>query len=245
MWRKILNILKKIGGVLLMSFTAFFMFLFFGGLDLDFDDEPAVDEYGYTDADDNLPMEQLIEYYGGQDAYIYDEDLGVYLYLALDDELHYIIDDSVSDEYVLLFDLAIAYFNELGYITITYERGDTTLLEDAEYYFAVFELDEFEEDLKGAMAYNEIGYDYDGEIFYSVISLSTEIYEDYDTDTLIALLVHEIAHTFGLKDIYDYDFEDDSLMFYRDSDIAAKEFTEFDLFNLEYLYLEDYIIIED
>ena len=245
MWQKILEILKKVGGVLLMSFTAFFMFLFFGGLDLDFDDEPAVDEYGYTEADDNLPMEQLIEYYGGQDAYIYDEDYGFYLYLELDDELHYIIDDSVSDEYVALFDLAIAHFNELGFITITYERGDTTFIEDADYYFAVFELEEFEEDLQYAMAYNEIGYVEDGEIVYSVIYLSTDIYEDYDAETLIALLVHEIAHTFGLKDIYDYDFEDDSLMFFQDSEVAVDAFTEFDLFNLEYLYLEDYIVIQD
>ena len=245
MWQKILEILKKVGGVLLMSFTAFFMFLFFGELDLDFSEEPAADEYGYTEADDELPMEKLIEYYGGQDAYIYDEDLGVYLYLELDDELHYIIDDSVSDEYVLLFDLAIAHFNELGFITITYERGDTTLLEDADYYFAVFELEEFEDDLQYAMAYNELAYVPEGEIVYSVIYLSTDVYDDYDAETLIALLVHEIAHTFGLKDIYDYDFEDDSLMFFQDSEVAVDAFTEFDLFNLEYLYLEDYIVIQD
>lgn len=246
MWQNILDILKKAGGVLLMSFTAFFMFLFFGGLDLDLDLNP-VDEYGYTDADDNLSMEQLIEYYGGQEAYIYDEDYGVYLYLELDDELHYIIDDSVSDAYVLLFDKAIAYYNELGYITITYERGDTTLLDDAEYYYAVFEEDAFTGDAMDAMAYNEISWDTDGDIFYSAIYLSTEIlYDDlYDDETLIALLVHEIAHTFGLKDIYDYDFEDDSLMFFQDSEVAVDEFTEFDLFNLEYLYLEDYFVVED
>lgn len=122
-----------------MSFVAFFMFLFFGDMTLDFTEEPAVDEYGYTEADDNLSMEQLIEYYGGEEAYIYDEEYGVYLYLELDDELHYIIDDSVSDEYVALFDAAIMHYNELGFITITYERGDTTLLEDAEYYYVVFE----------------------------------------------------------------------------------------------------------
>ena len=94
------------------------------------------------------------------------------------------------------------------------------------------------------MAYNEIAWDETGNIFYSVIYLSTEVYDLYDQDILVALLVHEIAHTFGLKDIYDLDFEDDSLMFFQDSEIAALEFTEFDLFNLEFAYLEDYIIAE-
>jgi hypothetical protein len=242
MGKNILNILKTIGGYLLMSFVAFFMFLFFGEATFDFEDQ--TDEYGYTEANDELPIEELIEYYGGQDAFIYDEDYGVYLYLELDDELHFIIDDSVSDEYVLLFDLAIAKYNELGFIEITYERGDTTLAEDAEYYYAVFQLDAFEGDSEDAMAYNEIAWDETGNIFYSVIYLSTEVYDLYDQDILVALLVHEIAHTFGLKDIYDLDFEDDSIMFFQDSEIAALEFTEFDLFNLEFAYLEDYIIAE-
>ena len=242
MVKNILNILKTIGGYLLMSFVAFFMFLFFGQATFDFEDQ--TDEYGYTEANDELPIEELIEYYGGQDAFIYDEDYGVYLYLELDDELHFIIDDSVSDEYVLLFDLAIAKYNELGFIEITYERGDTTLAEDAEYYYAVFQLDFFEGDAEDAMAYNEIVWDEAGNIFYSVIYLSTEVYDLYEQDVLVALLVHEIAHTFGLKDIYDLDFEDDSIMFFQDSDIAALEFTEFDLFNLEFAYLEDYIIAE-
>ena len=244
MWGKILEVLKKVGGVLLISFVTFFMFVFFGEATFNFDNEPAVDEYGYTDANDNLPMEKLIEYYGGQDAFIYDEEYGVYLYLELDDELHFIIDDSVSDEYVYLFDLAITQYNELGFITITYERGDTTIAEDAEYYYAVFQVDAFTGDMKGAMAYNEIAWDYTGDIFYSVVYLRGEIYDMYNEDVLIALLVHEIAHTFGLKDIYDYDFEDKSLMFYRDSDIAVYTFTAFDIYNLEYNYLEDYIIID-
>jgi hypothetical protein len=242
MVKNILNILKTIGGYLLMSFVAFFMFLFFGEATFDFEDQ--TDEYGYTEANDELPIEELIEYYGGQDAFIYDEDYGVYLYLELDDELHFIIDDSVSDEYVLLFDLAITKYNELGFIAITYERGDTTLAEDAEYYYAVFQFDAFEGDAEDAMAYNEIVWDETGNIFYSVIYLSTEVYDLYDQDILVALLVHEIAHTFGLKDIYDLDFEDDSLMFFQDSEVAALEFTEFDLFNLEFAYLEDYIIAE-
>jgi hypothetical protein len=242
MGKNILNILKTIGGYLLMSFVAFFMFLFFGQATFDFEDQ--TDEYGYTEANDELPIEELIEYYGGQDAFIYDEDYGVYLYLELDDELHFIIDDSVSDEYVFLFDLAITKYNELGFITITYERGDTEIAEDAEYYYAVFQLDAFEGDAEDAMAYNEIVWDETGNIFYSVIYLSTEIYDLYEQDVLVALLVHEIAHTFGLKDIYDLDFEDDSIMFFQDSDIAALEFTEFDLFNLEFAYLEDYIIAE-
>lgn len=242
MVKNILNILKTIGGYLLMSFVAFFMFLFFGEATFDFEDQ--TDEYGYTEANDELPIEELIEYYGGQDAFIYDEDYGVYLYLELDDELHFIIDDSVSDEYVLLFDLAIAKYNELGFIEITYERGDTTLAEDAEYYYAVFQLDAFEDDYEDAMAYNEIAWDEAGDIFYSVVYLSTEVYDLYEQDVLVALLVHEIAHTFGLKDIYDLDFEDDSIMFFQDSDIAALEFTEFDLFNLEFAYLEDYITAE-
>jgi len=242
MWQNILNILKKIGGYLIMSFVAFFMFVFLGQTAFDFEDQ--TDEYGYTEADDELPIEKLIEYYGGQDAFIYDEDYGVYLYLELDDELHFIIDDSVSDEYILLFDLAIAKYNELGFITITYERGDTTIADDAEYYYAVFQLDAFEDDLEFAMAYNEIAWDETGNIFYSVIYLSTEVYDLYEQDVLVALLVHEIAHTFGLKDIYDLDFEDDSLMFFQDSEVAALEFTEFDLFNLAFAYLEDYIIVE-
>jgi hypothetical protein len=242
MGKNILNILKTIGGYLLMSFVAFFMFLFFGEATFDFEDQ--TDEYGYTEADDELPIEKLIEYYGGQKAFIYDEVYGVYLYLELDDELHFIIDDSVSDEYVLLFDLAITKYNELGFIAITYERGDTTLAEDAQYYYAVFQFDAFEGDAEDAMAYNEIAWDETGNIFYSVIYLSTEVYDLYDQDILVALLVHEIAHTFGLKDIYDLDFEDDSLMFFQDSEIAALEFTEFDLFNLEFAYLEDYIIAE-
>ena len=242
MGKNILNILKTIGGYLLMSFVAFFMFLFFGEATFDFEDQ--TDEYGYTEANDELPIEKLIEYYGGQKAFIYDEDYGVYLYLELDDELHFIIDDSVSDEYVLLFDLAITKYNELGFIAITYERGDTEIAEDAEYYYAVFQLDAFEGDAEDAMAYNEIAWDETGNIFYSVIYLSTEVYDLYEQDVLVALLVHEIAHTFGLKDIYDLDFEDDSLMFFQDSQIAALEFTEFDLFNLEFAYLEDYIIAE-
>jgi hypothetical protein len=242
MGKNILNILKTIGGYLLMSFVAFFMFLFFGEATFDFEDQ--TDEYGYTEADDELPIEKLIEYYGGQKAFIYDEVYGVYLYLELDDELHFIIDDSVSDEYVYLFDLAITKYNELGFITITYERGDTTLAEDAQYYYAVFQFDAFEGDAEDAMAYNEIAWDETGNIFYSVIYLSTEVYDLYEQDILVALLVHEIAHTFGLKDIYDLDFEDDSLMFFQDSEIAALEFTEFDLFNLEFAYLEDYIIAE-
>lgn len=245
MWQKILEILKKVGGTLLMSFVAFFMFLFFGGMDLDFDEEPVVDEYGYTEADDNLSMEQLIEYYGGEDAFIYDEEYGVYLYLELDDELKYIIDDSVSDAYVLLFDQAIAHYNELGFINISYERGDTTLLDDAEYYYAVFEVEEFEDDMEYAMGYNEIAWDVDGDIFYSVINLSTEVYEEYSEAEIIALLVHEIAHTFGLIDLYDLDFEDDSLMFYSYSEDGVDTFTEFDLFNLEFKYLEDYFLPDE
>lgn len=94
------------------------------------------------------------------------------------------------------------------------------------------------------MGYNEIAWDTDGDIFYSVINLSTEVYEDYEEATIIALLVHEIAHTFGLVDLYDLDFEDDSLMFYADSEVAVDGFTEFDLFNLEFKYLEDYIPAE-
>lgn len=222
-----------------MSFVTFFMFLFFGEATFNFDDQPVVDEYGYTEADDQLSMEQLIEYYGGQDAYIYDEEYGVYLYLELDDELLYIIDDSVSDEYVLLFDLAITHYNELGYVNIRYERGDTTLADDAEFYYAVFQVDAFEEDMQFAMGYNEIAWDIDGDIFYSVINLSWEVYEMYDQEAIIALLVHEIGHTFGLKDIYDLDFEDDSLMFYADSEVAVDAFTEFDLFNLAFMYMEE------
>jgi len=239
MWTKILEVLKKVGGVLLMSLVTFFMFLFFGEATFDFDNEPVIDEYGYTEADDELPMELLIEYYGGQDAYIYDEDYGVYLYLELDDELHYIIDDSVDDAYVALFDLAIMHYNELGFVNITYERGDTTIADDAEYYYAVFQVDAFEPEMQGAMAYNEIAWDEAGDIFYSVINLSREVYDMYDQETIIALLVHEIAHTFGLKDIYDLDFEDDSLMFYADSEVAVDEFTEFDLFNLAFVYMEE------
>lgn len=142
MWEKIIEIVKKVGGVLLMSFVAFFMFLFFG--ELDFTEEPITDEYGYTDANDNLSIEQLIEYYGGEEAFIFDEEYGVYLYLELDDALHYIIDDSVSDAYVALFDKAITFYNDLGFVQITYERGDTELLEDAEFYYVVFELEAFE-----------------------------------------------------------------------------------------------------
>ena len=242
MGKKILNILKTIGGYLLMSFVAFFMFLFLGEFAFDFEDQ--TDEYGYTEANDELPMEKLIEYYGGQKAFIYDEVYGVYLYLELDDELHFIIDDSVSDEYVYLFDLAITKYNELGFIAITYERGDTEIAEDAEYYYAVFQLDAFEGDHEDAMAYNEIAWEETGNIFYSVIYLSAEVYDLYEEDVLIALLIHEIAHTFGLKDIYDYDFEDDSIMFYRYTELAVFEFTEFDLFNLAFAYLEDYIIVE-
>lgn len=237
MWEKIIEIVKKVGGVLLMSFVAFFMFLFFG--ELDFTEEPITDEYGYTDANDNLSIEQLIEYYGGEKAFIFDEEYGVYLYLELDDELHYIIDDSVSDAYVALFDKAITFYNDLGFVQITYERGDTTLLEDAEFYYVVFELEAFEDDFADAMAFNEIAWTEDGNIVYSVIYLSTEVLGLYDEDILIALLVHEIAHTFGLKDIYDYDFEDDSIMFYRDSELTPATFTAFDLFNLEFKYLED------
>lgn len=237
MWEKIIEIVKKVGGVLLMSFVAFFMFLFFG--ELDFTEEPITDEYGYTDANDNLSIEQLIEYYGGEKAFIFDEEYGVYLYLELDDELHYIIDDSVSDAYVALFDKAITFYNDLGFVQITYERGDTELLEDAEFYYVVFELEAFEDDFADAMAFNEIAWTEDGNIVYSVIYLSTEVLGLYDEDILIALLVHEIAHTFGLKDIYDYDFEDDSIMFYRDSELTPATFTAFDLFNLEFKYLED------
>lgn len=237
MWEKIIEIVKKVGGVLLMSFVAFFMFLFFG--ELDFTEEPITDEYGYTDANDNLSIEQLIEYYGGEKAFIFDEEYGVYLYLELDDELHYIIDDSVSDAYVALFDKAITFYNDLGFVQITYERGDTTLLEDAEFYYVVFELEAFEDDFADAMAFNEIAWTEDGNIVYSVIYLSTEVLGLYDEDILIALLVHEIAHTFGLKDIYDYDFEDDSIMFYIDSELTPATFTAFDLFNLEFKYLED------
>jgi hypothetical protein len=61
----------------------------------------------------------------------------------------------------------------------------------------------------------------------------------YDQEAIIALLVHEIGHTFGLKDIYDLDFEDDSLMFYADSEVAVDAFTEFDLFNLAFMYMEE------
>lgn len=89
------------------------------------------------------------------------------------------------------------------------------------------------------MAFNEIAWTEDGNIVYSVIYLSTEVLGLYDEDILIALLVHEIAHTFGLKDIYDYDFEDDSIMFYIDSELTPATFTAFDLFNLEFKYLED------
>jgi hypothetical protein len=245
MWGKILEVLKKVGGVLLISFVTFFMFVFFGEATFNFDNEPVVDEYGYTEADDELPMEKLIEYYGGQDAYIYDEEYGVYLYLELDDELHYIIDDSVSDEYVALFDIAITHYNDLGFINISYERGDTVVAEDAEYYYAVFQVDAFEDDMQFAMGYNEIAWDVDGNIFYSVINLSWEVYENYDQEVIIALLVHEIAHTFGLKDIYDLDFEDDSLMFYADSEVAVDAFTEFDIFNLAFLYLEEGEVIAE
>ena len=245
MWGKILEVLKKVGGVLLISFVTFFMFVFFGEATFNFDNEPVVDEYGYTEADDELPVEKLIEYYGGQDAYIYDEEYGVYLYLELDDELHYIIDDSVSDEYVALFDIAITHYNDLGFINISYERGDTAVAEDAEYYYAVFQVDAFEDDMQFAMGYNEIAWDVDGNIFYSVINLSWEVYENYDQEVIIALLVHEIAHTFGLKDIYDLDFEDDSLMFYADSEVAVDAFTEFDIFNLAFLYLEEGEVIAE
>lgn len=224
-----------------MSLVAFFMFYYFGDLAVDFSDEPIVDEYGYTEADDSLPMEQLIEYYGGEKAYIFDEEGEVSLYLELDDELKYIIDESVSDEYVALFDQAIAHYNELGFISISYERGDTELLEDAEYYYAVFEVEKFEGDMEWAMGYNEISWDESGDIFYSVINLSTEVYELYTEAEIVALLVHEIAHTFGLVDLYDLDFEDDSLMFYSYSENGVDTFTEFDLFNLEFKYLEDYV----
>jgi hypothetical protein len=253
MWQKIIEVVKKVGGILLMSFVAFFMFLWFGELGVTEDPINCLaliaecgyeDEYGYTDADDELSIEQLIEYYGGQKAFIFDEEYGVYLYLELDDELHYIIDDSVSDAYVALFDKAIAYYNALGFITITYERGNTELLEDAEFYYAVFELEFFEDDFADAMAFNEIAWDEDGNIFYSVIYLSTEILDLYEEEVLIALLVHEIGHTFGLKDIYDYDFEDDSIMFYIDSELTPATFTEFDLFNLQFKYLEDYILAD-
>ena len=240
MWEDMLNITKKAGEIMLFSVVAFFAFLLFGDIVFRFEDTPVTDEYGYTNADDNLTMEQLIEYYGGEAAYIYDPNYGVYLYLENDDNLHYLIDDSVTDEYVALFDRAITFYNELGFVNITYERADTTLDLDnlPDNYYAVFEYETFEDDFLDAMAYNEIAWDFTGNIWYSVIYLSTDVYYSYDNDTLIALLVHEIGHTFGLVDLYDADFADDSIFYYRDVEGAPTELTEFDIYNLRYLYEE-------
>jgi len=150
---------------MLFSVVAFFAFLLFGDIVFRFEDTPVTDEYGYTDADDNLTMEQLIEYYGGEAAYIYDPDYDVYLYLENDDNLHYLIDDSVTDEYVALFDRAITFYNELGFVNITYERAGTLDLDNLPEgnSFAVFQHQTFEL-YPDAMAYNAYDYYSTGEI---------------------------------------------------------------------------------
>lgn len=233
------DVIKKGLLIVLMSVLTFFAFVFLGGIDLSLIEEAQVDEYGYTLDDDGLTMEQLIEYYGGQEAYIYDDVYDdTYLYLSVDDELHYYIDDDVSLEYILIFEEAIGEFNDLGFITITYEITDVVITDGVsyDYGFVVLEYQTFEDDMLDAMAYNEISWDESGDIIYSAIHLSTDNYYLYEDEVLISLLIHEIAHTFGLVDLYDDDFNDDSIMYYMDHELMPTTFTEFDIYNLRFMY---------
>lgn len=94
---------------------------------------------------------------------------------------------------------------------------------------------------------NSYWYNFTGEIVDSVIMYNIDLMDELDEEGLEHIALHEMTHLFGLDDLGgpnadDYDspsddiLEEYSIMFWSTGDITLPDLTEFDLYNLAWMY---------
>lgn len=207
-----------------------------------------VDEIPYEEM-----MDQMILDYAGAYSYSIDGDMYFYFEYYADD-VSVCIDSNMQQDYIDTTILAVEELDALEYISITYHMSDnletdfiepcidadtiimvTSYSGDIEPWCSLGEEVEDDSDTFGCNWYN---VDYDtGEIWDSWINYNTDLMDDISIEEKESIALHELLHTFGLGDIYLEELEEYSIMYgYSSEDCIHQDLTEFDLYNLEWMY---------
>ena len=218
-------------------------------------------EYEYTsytanpdivaNTDLEITMNEAIELYGGGYSYVYDADYDTYLMFAYyDDEVSVCIDSNIDQRYIDASILAVEEYDALDFISISYHMSDdpsTTIIEpctDDDTIIMITTYSGAEESFCSEEEGGDIDtcgcnyYWYNNEegIFDSVIKFNRDVMDDMSDAELESIALHELTHLFGLDDLYEDVLENYSVMFWSSGDIIITDLTEFDLYNLEWMY---------
>lgn len=164
--------------------------------------------------------------YGKENAYNVDDGDVVHL----SSSISYYLDSSVTGDYRTAIQYAISQANSLTKYTIS-----TTKSSRSDYVVKVGNYGQ-----TGWNAKNTYGYDDStNEIVYSEILLNTFYMSGFSLDAKKRTCTHELGHTFGLKDLYNSEVKDYSIMYGRHgASYTFITYQKFDRENINWYYAD-------
>jgi predicted Zn-dependent protease with MMP-like domain len=187
-------------------------------------------------------------------AYIYWED--VMLYMDTSETIKVGIDDDMKQDFITASVFAIEELNKIDGIYMEYYMVDdiNDLLSDRDepddftlYKILITEYYDDNED-DNTLAYNAFWFDQfntgSGEIFQSTIRYNLYYMNEMDLNYIKAIATHELAHSFGLDDLYQHSLDRVTLMYYQidvsgETILLIGTLTGWDIANLEWFYKKE------
>jgi hypothetical protein len=188
-------------------------------------------------------QEEAIEYFRGENSFIYNDDFESYLLFFDPLDVDVYIDGNMSQTLIDVTIEALNQYDDIDGIIIKYEIV-TDLPEEYEVLFTTYrdsEEDHCSEDDSDVIACNSLFFDEkitSSTIRYNldVLEWILEEYPDQYEDYALAIALHEFGHTFGLDDIYNDYMAEVTIMYFADDGGMFTALKDFDIYNLEYMY---------
>ena len=208
-----------------------------------------------NDLPDQVDEETAKGIHSNGGAYIYWGE--VMLYMDTSETIKVGIDDDMSQDLIYASIFAVLEFGEIDGIDVEYyiiEIDDLLIGEDGEkpddystYTILITTYYDDDESNK-TIAYNLFWFDEfnknSGEIFQSTIRYNLYYMNDMSIKFMRAIAIHELAHSFGLDDLYQHSLKGISLMYYQmdinsGATLLTETLTPWDIANLEWFYKKE------
>jgi len=199
--------------------------------------------------EEQFPYEEALSRNSGKRAFEYANDNYLY-FIHAKDNIQVTIDSSLGADYIEASKIAIELYNSLPGITIGWKVVHPSLIIWGGVNYDLVIISHYRSSDKNicsdddslTLACNTFWFDSDGGIYASEILFNLDVIDE-DADILIitAIAIHELGHTFGLKDIYQDSLAEHTIMYYQiDTDFPVIiTLTELDKSNLAWRYKKE------